>query len=756
MPNDLAVLVPEALAICFHAAANGQITTEETVITVTLASLNLPEYQNIVGAPYTRPLHRYELAQWSGLVGSSVFLNQAVLTALARQWATDWYHWQLAAYDIQLTGCCPWTPDGLGDIEIRQGSGGSITRIIRGPFNPQEDLLTPAPLVINNSLVITNVYITNVYSVINFYNIVNFYSVVNFYETIIIIDGVVWGNPVATPLVTNVCLYTFSDELVYGSTTALTPDPLDLMDIGFTLKQPSEVIAIACVEWDVGGGGGGADAWLVVDGSTQAQTIPVLMPVGPAILMGTQTWLLNLGAGDHRIQLFANLISGGVSIGPNTTLLVDADDTLVVEKATFFLPNGTQFGGKYCVVNPQDCCVYSTSFPACCDPNFPIAPQWVINFSLVGCGGGGGPDCSNCASGAPRAWSFTGTGFGTSACAGFGIFNGLWILDPFTLLQLGCRWRATQGDFAAEVSVGPGGNIRLFLTAAAGAEAVYAATISPADCCSPITLTLLSNTGVDVSCLQNSITITPIGCASQGRNISGPITVNQITDCCWEGSSDTDPDISALWCIFKSPDGVYYWSLIILDKGVAIASYIKPIGFNKPNCCLPVFPIPLQSTNCEDGDYAQAIPLGCGGSSSGGGPPGVVKSCCPGQPIPFVLVMRTQTLPPHLPLPTSCDPCFGVLRIDLTFIAGYIPSPSNHSGDAWVGFFDCYGGGTLVILQCLDSGIWVLRMTGQCNHSDAVPTETCGPPLLLTFFGGSAWTLDCCTDNAVEIQISET
>jgi hypothetical protein len=139
--NDLAALVPGTISIVFPNGGDGSGPASGFYeATVTLASLNLPQYAGITGAPWSNTLNRYELAVYA----SGTLTNQSAILQLAQQAATDWYLWQLARLDQQYLGYQAWTPEGLHDIEWRQADCTITTRIMRGVFDPLEDLLFQA------------------------------------------------------------------------------------------------------------------------------------------------------------------------------------------------------------------------------------------------------------------------------------------------------------------------------------------------------------------------------------------------------------------------------------------------------------------------------------------------------------------------------------------------------------------------------------------------------------------------------------
>lgn len=143
---DQAGLVPESVEIVYP--GDGAYPRDRYAVASILATLALPEYAGppaTVGTPWTRTLHRYEVAIYGA---AATPVNAAALASLTIQAATDWYDWQLAALDQQFAGLEDWTPEGLHNIEWRQARGRIVTRVARGVYNPLEDLVpvpTPPP-----------------------------------------------------------------------------------------------------------------------------------------------------------------------------------------------------------------------------------------------------------------------------------------------------------------------------------------------------------------------------------------------------------------------------------------------------------------------------------------------------------------------------------------------------------------------------------------------------------------------------------
>jgi hypothetical protein len=125
--------------VAFPATGSAAPSTGFNYVNVTLASLALQTFPNVTGAPWTKLLHRYETATYSG--GGSP-TNAATLLTLATQIATDWYSWQLAKLDQYFTGTIPWNPEGFHDLEWRQQGGKITTHVQR--TNIEEDLVNLA------------------------------------------------------------------------------------------------------------------------------------------------------------------------------------------------------------------------------------------------------------------------------------------------------------------------------------------------------------------------------------------------------------------------------------------------------------------------------------------------------------------------------------------------------------------------------------------------------------------------------------
>jgi hypothetical protein len=109
-------------------------------VVVSLASLSLPQYAGITGGAWTQVLKVTAVAAFTS--PSTTPDNNAEVTVLAQQIATDWYLWQLGREDLVLTGICPWQPDGYNDTILWKYHPDQLsTRIQRGPFSDFTDQL---------------------------------------------------------------------------------------------------------------------------------------------------------------------------------------------------------------------------------------------------------------------------------------------------------------------------------------------------------------------------------------------------------------------------------------------------------------------------------------------------------------------------------------------------------------------------------------------------------------------------------------
>jgi len=143
-PNDIPPQAPQSVTLTFPEVnadsgtnlANGVLLAQS----VTLAALGLPDIPaNTPTSPGSKTFHETAPAQY--LAGT--LQNQAELTAMLRQIATDYYRFQLGPLDVKYAGVVPWNPEPLNDsVEWiytahggAQGDGEVSTRIQRPPFN---------------------------------------------------------------------------------------------------------------------------------------------------------------------------------------------------------------------------------------------------------------------------------------------------------------------------------------------------------------------------------------------------------------------------------------------------------------------------------------------------------------------------------------------------------------------------------------------------------------------------------------------
>src|SRR5580692_3406361 len=121
--------VPKSVSVIFPAEGGADDTY---CITVTLASLSLPDYTGSVGHPGTKLIDSTATAHFSG---SSTPDNHSELTSLAQQTATDFYGWSLASLEVQYLGPVPWTSDGMHDIEWSHANNRIITHVHRSEWD---------------------------------------------------------------------------------------------------------------------------------------------------------------------------------------------------------------------------------------------------------------------------------------------------------------------------------------------------------------------------------------------------------------------------------------------------------------------------------------------------------------------------------------------------------------------------------------------------------------------------------------------
>ena len=134
--EDIKSLLPARVLVVFPRSDDDVPTTDSHVETVTLLSLELPEYPGIEGYDGEKVIHVSALATYE----SSSQTNGTETEALAEQIATDWYRYQQARLDIVLDGIKDWDLTGLDDCyEHRHQIEGISTRIKRIPWNDTID-----------------------------------------------------------------------------------------------------------------------------------------------------------------------------------------------------------------------------------------------------------------------------------------------------------------------------------------------------------------------------------------------------------------------------------------------------------------------------------------------------------------------------------------------------------------------------------------------------------------------------------------
>ncbi len=133
--DDVTVL-PASVEVVYPVNDSG-VAAGTIAYPVTLASLLLPDFAGITGFAGTKTFHCSAVA-----LGTGTPTNDADLTALAEQIATDFYRWQCGRLDLRLVGYPVWTITGLDDHVEYQHDGDCATRIVRGPWlDHLEDLL---------------------------------------------------------------------------------------------------------------------------------------------------------------------------------------------------------------------------------------------------------------------------------------------------------------------------------------------------------------------------------------------------------------------------------------------------------------------------------------------------------------------------------------------------------------------------------------------------------------------------------------
>lgn len=641
MPNnDLASLVPATVEVAFPSTADGLFTGITTPISVTLASRALAEFKNITGAPWTKVLHRYEIAEWEGTPNgsSSVFINKTTLTALAKQVATDWYRWQLEKLDVQYVGSCPWNPDGLEDIEWRQSAGVIATRIIRGPFNPPEDLLFRAPALVGNNSLIPNLYVTNNFYIYNdqtyqtyFSYTINYVtntSVINIYNTIINGDPV-WGNPVIKPIVTEVCYYPFTYQWVQVSTILINAVATTLITANFILAEPTIAYITAHIETFSGAAGDTATATLKVDGVAQTLALNWTVPFAPNYQsIVSQAWVVTLAAGSHTVVLSATCAAASISSLDDTNLVVHCDGVLRVEQTDAYFPNGTEFGAVLCATNPQSCCDQTISpggsgtqggspvsgTCSSCSGLWPISANWKAYFKLTGCTSGGYISTSCCTGGLPASINLIFTGSFSSLGTVTVTYNHLTGLWSATLTANAC---------------GDGGSGTVFLVLECIVSDLYLIVSTPTEtlgvaiwagphgCTSGTAADYAHYDGSAGHACAGSFGVSiDYGTGTFDYSSTGlALTESTADPCCWSGTSGS---LKVTMCLQANADGTTTWIMRASYHGQTIAEWRFDEGTADVDCCATVT-LKAVASSCATVSVANVVPQdsACGGGGTG-------------------------------------------------------------------------------------------------------------------------------------------
>lgn len=124
--QDLTSLVPASVSMRFPVDAGGFKAYIQD-----LASLQLDEYKGITVKNDTKIIQSSVIARQNG----SFISNEADLVYLLKQWAADWYLWQLGDVSVVLSGIVPWDKDGLSDVVEWHAYAGMSTVVSREPIN---------------------------------------------------------------------------------------------------------------------------------------------------------------------------------------------------------------------------------------------------------------------------------------------------------------------------------------------------------------------------------------------------------------------------------------------------------------------------------------------------------------------------------------------------------------------------------------------------------------------------------------------
>ncbi len=122
----------------------------------TIASLAMPELANvnITGFTGSKLLRSGQVAAFDK---NGVLTNQAQISALAVQAATDWYRWNLHGVDARYQGIVPWIIDGMVDlVEWEHTDERVSTRVQRGPWMDSFD-----PILLPSCQGVTKTFLTS-------------------------------------------------------------------------------------------------------------------------------------------------------------------------------------------------------------------------------------------------------------------------------------------------------------------------------------------------------------------------------------------------------------------------------------------------------------------------------------------------------------------------------------------------------------------------------------------------------------------
>jgi hypothetical protein len=142
LANDLNALLPASVTVRFPRTDSGAPSATPTVYTVTLAGLALADLAGVGGFNGVKNLHSTCTATWTG---GGAPTNDAQLSALANQCATDYWRWKAAGKaELKFAGVAAgWITDGAHDLEIIHRThqwGGELTTRLKIAGGEQEEL----------------------------------------------------------------------------------------------------------------------------------------------------------------------------------------------------------------------------------------------------------------------------------------------------------------------------------------------------------------------------------------------------------------------------------------------------------------------------------------------------------------------------------------------------------------------------------------------------------------------------------------